>query len=190
MRQYAFTCSILSQSAAPVKSPLQVPPAPRACAQCLALLSTSREAGSGRTISVLLPKLHAVRRAQLSAADRQPSGCASCGEEDLHVMLGELHPQHLAAVDMRGRCSRHSRSERSSRGGALSSCTLRCRTRLPAAGFSAAFSIALKRSRRETPKRECGRALIRSMQSPIVRLIWARQVTCSRRCLIGIVNWV
>jgi len=38
-------------------------------------------------------------------------------------------------------------------------------------GFSAAFSIVSKRSRRETPKRECGRALIRSAHSPIAWLI-------------------
>jgi hypothetical protein len=31
-------------------------------------------------ISVLLPKLRAVRRAHVSAADRQPPGCTSCDE--------------------------------------------------------------------------------------------------------------
>jgi hypothetical protein len=32
------------------------------------------------TISVLLPKLHAVQRAQVRPAEHRPSGCASCDD--------------------------------------------------------------------------------------------------------------
>ena len=86
-------------------------------------------------------------------------------QEDLDLVLGDLDPQLLVAVDMRGAVIVALDADVAV-GVQLGVLPLPAR-RIPAcgSGLSAAFSSVSKRSRRETPKRVWRRSLMRSMHS-------------------------